>query len=353
MGFESASWASVPAVALALAAISHASGASAYQSVDTLERLGRRLAYIDRNFENLLGSEQNMTRPATGGCTLEMPLQVISLPSRGDRRRRIMGELERQKIPYHIMDAVDGRNLSTLQEYRFRKVMHAHHRLSAGMKGCILSHQETWAEIESKSFKRYHMILEDDADIPADFLSSAKKILNSAPYDAQIIYLGSCYIRSLSPPIQTPPLNLPIGRAFLQGGEGFRVEKNSRKKSGKDAEKLESFETRKSMENAEKLKSVGRRQHFLHTARRVLCSHAYMINEFGARILLNETLNPFDTIDQMMNHLQRSGRITSYVTQPDLVSQYASESDIVNPTTPSKSLDRAFVTTQEIRRALD
>eukprot|EP00954_Amorphochlora_amoebiformis_P001547 118567-Amorphochlora_amoeboformis.AAC.2 len=85
MGFESASWASVPAVALALAAISHASGASAYQSVDTLERLGRRLAYIDRNFENLLGSEQNMTRPATGGCTLEMPLQVISLPSRGDR----------------------------------------------------------------------------------------------------------------------------------------------------------------------------------------------------------------------------------------------------------------------------
>lgn len=77
---------------------------------------------------------------------------------------------------------------------------------NAGVAGCALSHFGIWRHVasiagdSSDSSQRadpnadsrlWHLVMEDDVKLPADFKEQWKQYRLAAPYDADIIYLGT------------------------------------------------------------------------------------------------------------------------------------------------------------------
>lgn len=308
-------------------------GSEDFYSQSVLDGLERDVdAYLDSN----KGSD-------TTGCgfTLADPVWVVSLKSRPDRRERILPNLSSKLTrEYRMFDAIDGRDLPKIDQVRFRHARHFSHKLSSGMKGCILSHQSIWANITAGSSstsnnrnnrtqdnagkkeqsgaksRRFHLILEDDADFPADLEEKISSLFKISPCDTEVLYLGSCYRR-----LQ----NRVVGPTPIQNHGQRDKQKSLEPKFRSEHDRSETSE------------------YSLYTARRVLCTHAYLLTETAASVLLDATLDPYDTLDQMMNNAQITGKIRSYVVQPDVVTQYDSASDILNPTTPNKKYDAHFV----------
>eukprot|EP00466_Bigelowiella_natans_P010917 jgi/Bigna1/137712/aug1.40_g12420 len=313
-------------------------------------------------------------------------IHVISLTSRQDRRKIISNSMDEQGLNYSMHDAVDGRKIKPLESFRFRHTKHYHHKLSSGMKGCILSHESLWAkllkasneeiaadhatysddsrsEIEDekhynaesglkrdeksaeddrtslerlsrkKRQQTFHIILEDDADIPSNFLRKVDNILEMVPCDAQLVYIGSCYRKNLTKVAgkgEVHGISSEQKKPFIKG-------KDTHETAASSHEEYVIMVMMMMMA----MMMLNSRQY-----RRVLCTHAYMLTMEAAEKLLEATQVPFESLDQMMNKVQRRKLVTSYVLFPDLVGQYESPSDIYNPTTPGKSLDYSFIKQQ-------
>ena len=244
--------------------------------------------------------------------TLLLPVWVLSLRQRTDRRRRILHQLSSQSVPARVSFAIDGRDLTSKSDLiRFRQARHFRRELSAGMRGCVDSHRRLWRTFAadqgpSKNPKRtrvkpsrsrqqrYHLVLEDDAIVPDDFLANVRIAVDASPPDAQLLYLGSCH-RSTGQNRTVRP------RAYFQSLNGSEFS--------------------------------------LVSPTRVLCSHAYALTAEGSRRLLEFTKRPFDTVDRMMNRAQRLGIVRAYAVVPSFVKQSGSPSDILNPMEPQKPLN--------------
>jgi glycosyl transferase family 25 len=118
-----------------------------------------------------------------------MKVFVISLERAVDRRKYMTKQLERLKLDYEIVDAIDG---SVFTAEYLKKVCHPDTLaglrwwLTDGMIACALSHREAYKRIVEANL-RHAFILEDDAVLPDNISEillqvgqkmSAKEVIN-------------------------------------------------------------------------------------------------------------------------------------------------------------------------------
>jgi GR25 family glycosyltransferase involved in LPS biosynthesis len=92
-----------------------------------------------------------------------MPIFVINLKHRRDRKERVINELEYHKINGVFVEAINGKNLNIDRVYlsQIYKPNYTYRPLRNGEIGCYLSHVACWNLI-LKSGKPYGLVLEDD-----------------------------------------------------------------------------------------------------------------------------------------------------------------------------------------------
>ena len=107
---------------------------------------------------------------------LDMPIYIINLESRPDRKLRMENELTKHQLRGHFIKAVNGKDVDInkqtydQQDY-FRK-------MRTGEIGCYLSHLKCW-DLILQSGKPYGMVLEDDTV----FIDNFKEIFINAMND--------------------------------------------------------------------------------------------------------------------------------------------------------------------------
>lgn len=93
----------------------------------------------------------------------DMPIYVINLKSRPDKKIKAISELNYHDIKRIFIEAIDGRNLE-IDGIRFDQIYkqnNTYRKLRRGEIGCFLSHIVCWNLILN-SGKSYGMVLEDD-----------------------------------------------------------------------------------------------------------------------------------------------------------------------------------------------
>lgn len=117
-----------------------------------------------------------------------MRLNVISLPTRADRRAQFVAWNERQGVEIAFVDAVVGASLDR-EDLAARGLIAADAaHFSAGALGNALSHRALWIEAAAASAPTF--ILEDDACLRAEFAAQATGALSQLPTDWDVLFFG-------------------------------------------------------------------------------------------------------------------------------------------------------------------
>jgi glycosyl transferase family 25 len=117
---------------------------------------------------------------------------VISLPHAAERQRRISSDLNSAGLPFSIVQAVVGRNLTktevaTLAPSRFRARLGRD--LTLGEIGCTLSHKAA-LETFLLSSETTALILEDDALVPPNLAAMIEQFATILPTGWGILKIG-------------------------------------------------------------------------------------------------------------------------------------------------------------------
>jgi GR25 family glycosyltransferase involved in LPS biosynthesis len=106
-----------------------------------------------------------------------MKAHIINLPSRLDRRDKMIEVCKREELEYEFHDAINGQRVffGSAPNKRLR-----------GHFGCLQSHRNLLWEI--KGTAKYHLVLEDDAELTEGFLDKVAELVIPCDYD--ILYLG-------------------------------------------------------------------------------------------------------------------------------------------------------------------
>ena len=99
-----------------------------------------------------------------------MPIFIINLKNRRDRKARVINELEYHKIKGVFVEAINGKNLNIDRVHinQIYKPNYTYRPLRKGEIGCYLSHIACW-DLILKSGKSYGLVLEDDVVFADDF----------------------------------------------------------------------------------------------------------------------------------------------------------------------------------------
>ncbi len=149
-----------------------------------------------------------------------LPIFIITLPCRKDRRDKMTQLFQSSGLSCSFVKGVHGRHLAYgyLKKY-FTKSSIKY--LSAGSRGCILSHAKTLALVVENSFP-YALIFEDDILTDDNFKTGLEEILSSIPEDTEILYLlndGLCNNESM---LFTPNYPRCGQYAYLVSQEGAK-----------------------------------------------------------------------------------------------------------------------------------
>lgn len=121
---------------------------------------------------------------------------VINMDKSRDRLAEIQAAATEAKLPLIRWPAVDGTTIKEddVRKYKVSKLItkHTAEKKQPGVIGCFLSHKTLLKHLEARSSGRNdaHLILEDDAAIPADFWDQWNKFSASVPADWDIIQIG-------------------------------------------------------------------------------------------------------------------------------------------------------------------
>jgi glycosyl transferase family 25 len=124
---------------------------------------------------------------------MEIPVFVISLKRSADRRAHTTGRLNQLGIPFQIIDAFDGAELSNEEVQNnsrygiFKTGLYSRHLMKAEI-GCYFSHLKIFKKMADENMP-VACVLEDDNDYSDDF----KELLNPeniSMSDWDILYLG-------------------------------------------------------------------------------------------------------------------------------------------------------------------
>ena len=113
------------------------------------------------------------------------PTFAISLARETKRRDNIRNQLQSQK--YTIIDACDGKSLSSPERAIANKIIKFPHTLKAGQVGCLLSHYKIWKLIVQRNIE-FALIVEDDLHVQYPLNELLPKLCTVDNFD--IIYLG-------------------------------------------------------------------------------------------------------------------------------------------------------------------
>lgn len=122
------------------------------------------------------------------------PVWVVSLERATDRRAFVREVFEPLRIPYEIVDAVDGyalddRQLAQCSE--LRALFRYGERLRPGILGCSLSHLEAYRRMVSEDIPEV-VIVEDDARPSPDF-GRVLTELEAVPSDCDVLTFHSLF----------------------------------------------------------------------------------------------------------------------------------------------------------------
>ena len=117
------------------------------------------------------------------GQTEPIDIRVITLPSEKyrKRRRKVTQSFNKQKIKFKFFKAVDGHKLDS-------DVVDGVHQVWPAMKGeigCYMSHCKLW------DTEKIRLILEDDVNIPENFMEKLRQYMKELPEDWDILFLGA------------------------------------------------------------------------------------------------------------------------------------------------------------------
>lgn len=163
----------------------------------------------------------------------DIPVHVINLPHRTDRKEKIIQELKTHNITnYTFVDAIHGDTLNVDQMLEDKLVDFKHRRLKKGEYGCYLSHLKVYKSILESS-DELHLIIEDDAHFVKHFKDRFNRILKkveSSEWD--VFYLGvNCDSENYK---QGKVLNKTLGLYYpdnpVWGTHGYLIKKETIKK---------------------------------------------------------------------------------------------------------------------------
>lgn len=122
---------------------------------------------------------------------------VINMDKSRDRLVEIQAAAKQAGLPLIRWPAVDGATIKEddVRKYKVSKLItrHTAEKKQPGVIGCFLSHQTLLKHLETRPVRRStdaHLILEDDAAIPADFWEQWNTFSAKVPADWDIIQIG-------------------------------------------------------------------------------------------------------------------------------------------------------------------
>jgi len=107
------------------------------------------------------------------GENLNLPINVINLPRRSDRRESMKNKLI--GINYSFFEGIDGKNLGSTK-YIQKLFNNNDHGYNKGVIGYALSHMSLWKRLVNDPDNNYYIILEDDLEFCENF---KEKLLES------------------------------------------------------------------------------------------------------------------------------------------------------------------------------
>jgi GR25 family glycosyltransferase involved in LPS biosynthesis len=120
---------------------------------------------------------------------------VINLPTRPDRRSRVLSELARLDMPAEIFDAILGKD-NVFAAWFFRTILKQTAPITAGLMGCQLSHAMIWAQtiLDARiAADDFVLIMEDDLIWHPETTNPAiESLLSRVPADANMIKFSVC-----------------------------------------------------------------------------------------------------------------------------------------------------------------
>ena len=116
---------------------------------------------------------------------VSIPIFAVSLARETKRRDNIRNQLQSQE--YTIIDACDGKNLSSTEREIANQIIKFPQTFKAGQIGCFLSHYKIWKLIIQQKIE-LALIVEDDLHIQYPLQELLPKL--SAIENFDIIYLG-------------------------------------------------------------------------------------------------------------------------------------------------------------------
>lgn len=121
---------------------------------------------------------------------------VINMDKSRDRLAEIQAAAKQANLPLIRWPAVDGTTIKEddVRQHKVSKLItrHTAEKKQPGVIGCFLSHKTLLKHLETRSVSKSdaHLILEDDAAIPADFWEQWNKFSASVPADWDIVQIG-------------------------------------------------------------------------------------------------------------------------------------------------------------------
>lgn len=124
----------------------------------------------------------------------DIPIHVINLPKRTDRRYKVVKALHQAKLTnYTFINAIDGLTLDLSSMERDGLVDRTTRHLTRGECGCYLSHLSIFRDILNSN-KELHLILEDDVQFARQFKQQLNELLvRITNVEWDIFYVGVTY----------------------------------------------------------------------------------------------------------------------------------------------------------------
>ena len=129
-----------------------------------------------------------------------IPIFVINLPMSKDRLNRIKYQMNKYKINFKFVTAVDGKNIQKIKQYYFlvpykESNLYFYNnskKILKGELGCVLSHINTIIECYHQNIE-IALILEDDIDISYGdtWDKTIKTLIRTAPKEWEYLSIGS------------------------------------------------------------------------------------------------------------------------------------------------------------------
>ena len=204
----------------------------------------------------------------------DLPVYVISLEHVIERQEKIKKSLDGMGIDFEFWRATDGKNLkddeiAIIGEDRLKEYKR---EMNLGALGCLLSHYRIYQDMLSNSIGKA-LILEDDAEFDPQFHPEFNRILDDILRSSNswnLLHLGYAVIDS------TRPL------FFKKQNPLHFLHKNL----------LGSYVNNKGV--SQKI-SIG----IVRTG--IICSHGYLINNIGAKYMMEALLQAPNPIDWAFN----------------------------------------------------